>query len=195
MLQQISDPLAIFGVRLTPRYCFYVLRVHQHLLKLPLQHRPYRPPIDACSFHRHVGDPVLLQPIPQRQQFARERSENSHLLLLVAIRLAHTHPSGHGLLGNVQSRATPIHNLHASASWATAGGSLLVRESPSRAHCRGSGDNSLCLQASRSDSFAGLSAPLNRTTFVRKWSIPTLRPLASIFILRCDRNGRARLLS
>src|SRR5215207_177311 len=59
----------------------------------------------------------------------------------------------------------------------------------------GSGNNSLCLQASRSDSFAGLAAPVKRTTFVRKRSIPTLLPLAPIFILRCDRNGRDRLLS
>ena len=57
------------------------------------------------------------------------------------------------------------------------------------------GDNSLCFQAPGSDSFAGLSAPLKRTTFVRMQSISTLLPLAPIFMTRCDRNGHGRLLS
>src|ERR1700747_3411976 len=57
------------------------------------------------------------------------------------------------------------------------------------------GNNSLGFQASGLDSFAGLSAPLTRTTSLRAQSTMTLLPLAPIFILRCDRNGHARLLS
>ena len=58
-----------------------------------------------------------------------------------------------------------------------------------------SGDNSLCLPAPRSDSFAGSAAPLKTTTWFRTQSITTLLPPAPIFITRCDRHGHGRLLS
>jgi hypothetical protein len=61
-------------------------------------------------------------------------------------------------------------------------------------HCR-DGDNSLYFQASRLDSFAGSPAPLTETTSVRSQSSITLLFLALIFILRCDQNGHARLIS
>src|ERR1700745_4030670 len=57
------------------------------------------------------------------------------------------------------------------------------------------GHNSLCFQASGSDSFAGLPAPLKTTTSFRTQSATTLPSLVSIFILRCDRDGHVRLLS
>src|ERR1700740_692491 len=60
--------------------------------------------------------------------------------------------------------------------------------------CR-DGHNSLCFQASGSDSFAGLPAPLKTTTSFRTQSATTLPSLVSIFILRCDRDGHVRLLS
>jgi len=56
-----------------------MLRVDQKLLKLPLQHCPHRPPIHACSFHRHMGDALLAQPVGQHQQIAGEAAEHPDL--------------------------------------------------------------------------------------------------------------------
>ena len=60
VLQQVGDPLAVLGVGLAPRHRFDVLRIHQHLLKLPLQHRPHRPPVDR----RSLPSPRALPPVP-----------------------------------------------------------------------------------------------------------------------------------
>jgi len=57
------------------------------------------------------------------------------------------------------------------------------------------GDNSLCLQAPRSDSFPGLPAPLKATIFVRTQSTITLLLPVPIFISRCDPAGHGRLFS
>src|SRR5579872_836530 len=71
-------------------------------------------------------------------------------------------------------------------SWTASGGSLLITSLLRVLAVIDGGDNSLCLQAPRSDSFAGLPASLKTTTFVRTQSTTTLLLPAPIFISGCD---------
>src|SRR5439155_26707445 len=56
MLQQIGDPFAILLIRLPPRHCFDVLRIHQQHLKLSFQKVPHLTPPTGGTQHtcRHT---------------------------------------------------------------------------------------------------------------------------------------------
>jgi hypothetical protein len=114
-LQQLAQPLRVTDIRFPAGDVLDVRRVAQHQLEVALQHRPYRPPVDAGGFHRDVRDPVRLEPVGHRQQPAHGRLELLHLLATGAPILArHPHARRHLLLVHVK-RARPVdHSIHRS---------------------------------------------------------------------------------
>jgi hypothetical protein len=73
--QQVRQPPAIFVVRFVPFAILHFLRIRQVHLDRILQYVKHRLPVRAGAFHHHMGDPLLLQPRPQRFQFRSDRAE------------------------------------------------------------------------------------------------------------------------
>src|SRR2546429_15014 len=67
LLQQISDPLAVFLVRLPAGHRFDVLRVHQQHLELLRKNVPHRLPVHSRGLHGYMGYAALPKPIGQLQ--------------------------------------------------------------------------------------------------------------------------------
>ena len=63
MLQQLRDPLTVFGIGLASRDRFNVMWIDQHQLELALQNGPHWTPIHPGRLHHYVRHRVLSQPI------------------------------------------------------------------------------------------------------------------------------------
>src|ERR1700741_5372980 len=80
VLQKLRDPLTVLRVRLAPGNCLDVLGVCQNDLEVTFENVPYRLPINACGFHRHVLDVKLLQPRDQLSKLAGGATEAANVL-------------------------------------------------------------------------------------------------------------------
>src|SRR5438552_18773313 len=86
MLQEISDPLAVFSVGLTTRNRLDVVRIHQQQLEMALQHSPDWSPVHTRRFHADVTHFVFSKPVIQLQQIGDHGLKTTYLLLLLPIR-------------------------------------------------------------------------------------------------------------
>src|SRR5438067_10862740 len=80
-----------------------------------LQHVPYRLPVHARAFHRHVSDLALLQPLCQLLQILGERPELRGLECLFAAADAGPHTHRHRFLVYVKSSATTMYDTHVAS--------------------------------------------------------------------------------
>ena len=123
MLQEISDPLTIFGIGLTTRNHFDVMWIHQQQLEMALQHSPDGSPVHPGRFHGNVAYLMLSKPISQPQQIGSHRSETANLSVL-AIPGTTDHAGIDALLVHIQSSAASVNHLHRAFLSGYVGGSL-----------------------------------------------------------------------
>ena len=58
-------------------------RIHDEQFELAFQEIVDRAPVDPSAFHRHMGTAGLLEPVGQRQQVGRHRTEGPDLLVSI----------------------------------------------------------------------------------------------------------------
>src|SRR5690606_21977051 len=72
--QRLGQPAAVPLVRLVARNVLHMTRIDQKNLKVIPQYVENRLPVNTRALHGNVSDPVLLQPVPEFLQRARERA-------------------------------------------------------------------------------------------------------------------------
>jgi len=72
-----------------------------------------------------MGNALLMQPVGQSQQIAREAGEDPNLFTLLTVRLTDLHAGAHCLLAYIPSSKTCTDYLRGSTSWTASGGGLL----------------------------------------------------------------------
>src|SRR5579872_1084889 len=73
------QPPAILVVGFVPLAVPHLLRIGQTDFQAPFQHVEHRLPVGTGRLHHHVGDALRFQPVPQRLQLRRDRSESPPL--------------------------------------------------------------------------------------------------------------------
>jgi len=111
-LEQLAQPGRVRDIGLAAGDLLDVAGVDQQQLEVVLEHRPDRLPIDAGRLHRHLPDPMRLEPVAQRQQPAHRRLELHHLLLARAALAGDAHAGGHLRLVHIQRRRALDDHLH-----------------------------------------------------------------------------------
>ena len=87
-----------------------MLGVDQQQLEIVVEHVIDRLPVHAAGLHRHMRDPQLLEPVPQRQQISGHRRIPRPQILPTTPAIGHPHPRRHLRLVHVQ-RGGPLHHL------------------------------------------------------------------------------------
>src|SRR5437667_10969848 len=151
MLQEISDPLAVFSVGLTTRNRLDVVRMHQQQLEMALQHSPDWSPVHTRRFHGDVTHFVFSKPVSQLQQIGGHGSKTTYLLPLLPIRSTADDTGINTLLMYIQSRASSMTDFHSHPFLGRRRKPCWLRISFACSASRDGGDSSLCLSASRSD--------------------------------------------
>jgi hypothetical protein len=136
MLQKLGDARAVDPVGLVSGHSSDLGRVDQGQMETIarwFQHIPHWYPIHPSRFHRHLFDPVPVQPLGQLLQIAGEGAEG--LLLFFVLALRHTNPgTGHdGVAMYVQSGATAVDCCHSVSFCREPGTPGKIDDFPSRA--------------------------------------------------------------
>src|SRR5689334_20340635 len=140
-----------------------------------LQYVPYRLPVHARAFHRHVSNFALLQPLCQLLQILGEGPEFRGLQRLFAAADAAPHTHRHRILVYVQSRATTMYDTHVASSLPRAKDAGTNLDFPSRA-LRLAAEATICC-AQRTPVPNGCAASV-RTTFTRGFEGTRLGPVS-----------------
>ena len=85
-LHQLSNPLAVFDVRLTSRHILDMGRIGQQQLELSFQQVPEGSPVDSGGFHGHVSHCQIAQPVRTTQNRCRRGAELPDPLLFFSPR-------------------------------------------------------------------------------------------------------------
>src|ERR1700722_7335779 len=112
MLQEIGDPLTVFGIGLATRNRLDVVRVHQQQLEMALQHSPDWSPVHTRRLHGDVPHLVFSKPVPQLQQIGGHGSKTAYLLPLLAIGSTADDTGINALLVHIQSSASSMNDFH-----------------------------------------------------------------------------------
>jgi hypothetical protein len=116
VLQQLRDPRTILDVGFPTRDLLDVGGIHQQAREGLLQRVEHGFPINARALHRHVRDPVRLEPVAQGQEFGGGRSECPHVLRPGLPRPRHAYARGDGVPMDVQPTASLDLPFHDAAS-------------------------------------------------------------------------------
>ena len=68
MAQQLSDPLSILNIALSPRHRFHVGGIGNDQLEVAFQKIVNRHPVIAGRFHGHVSGPATFKPLDHFHQ-------------------------------------------------------------------------------------------------------------------------------
>ena len=78
MAQQFRNPGGIFDIGFAAWHSLDVLRIHDKQFELAFKEIVDWTPIDACTLHRHVRTPRLLEPISQRNTQCLRAEDYGH---------------------------------------------------------------------------------------------------------------------
>ena len=98
MLQQVSDPLGVFDIRLPSRHSFDMLGIdHQHF-KTAFQQVEHRLPIYPGGLEGHLRTALFFEPITELQQLLGGAKVGPKFFLKLTIGRVCQHTDLHGLV-------------------------------------------------------------------------------------------------
>src|SRR6266436_2195815 len=113
MLEQVGNPLGVFDIRLAPRDCLDMVRIHDYHFQVAFQDIEDGFPEDTGTFHRHMATLLLSKPVAQSEQIWSHRTERLTLFATFSVGSRGDEAGHHGFLVDIQACTPFVDNLHA----------------------------------------------------------------------------------